>query len=85
MEATFIKKPEENVATLNIIESRRFYGNTLGCEERRATPASVNLYWLGNQLTVHQLDSYNAKRMLRKLRVTRSRFHIFATSASVFP
>jgi uncharacterized protein len=48
----------------NIIESRRFYGNILECEERRATRTSVKLHWFGNQLTVHQLDSYNAKRML---------------------
>ena len=77
MQATVMGNPDERVATLaparlsilcnNTTESRRFYGNILGCQERRATPTSVGLDWFGSQLTIHQLDSYNAKTMLREV------------------
>jgi uncharacterized protein len=51
----------------NAIQARPFYCNILGCEERRTTFTSVSLDWFGSQLTIHQLDSYSAKKMLREV------------------
>jgi extradiol dioxygenase family protein len=77
MGATAIKNPRDIGATLapmhlsilcnNAIQARRFYCDILGCEERQTTFTSVSLDWFGSQLTIHQLDSYSAKKMLREV------------------
>lgn len=51
----------------SLAEARRFYGEVLGCEERRATQTSVHLDWFGSQLTLHQVEGYNARNLHREV------------------
>lgn len=51
----------------SLAEARRFYTDILGCEERRATPTSVHFDFFGSQLTVHQVEGYNAANVQREV------------------
>lgn len=51
----------------SLAEARRFYGQVLGCEERRATAASAHFDWFGSQLTIHEVDGYTADNLHREV------------------
>jgi extradiol dioxygenase family protein len=46
--------------THSLDEARRFYGDILGCEEKRASPKSVHFDLSGNQLTLHEIADYQS-------------------------
>jgi uncharacterized protein len=46
--------------THSLDEARRFYGDILGCEEKRASPTSVHFDLWGSQLTLHEIADYQA-------------------------
>ena len=51
----------------SLAAARKFYTGILGCEERRATDSSVHLNFFGSQLTVHEVDGYNAQNLHREV------------------
>ena len=51
----------------SLAEARRFYGEVLGCEERRATGASAHFDWFGSQLTLHEVEDYIAGNLHREV------------------
>jgi extradiol dioxygenase family protein len=51
----------------SLAEARRFYGEILGCEERRANATSAHFDWFGSQLTIHEVDGYTASNLHREV------------------
>jgi hypothetical protein len=51
----------------DLVEARRFYGELLGCDERRASATSVHFNWFGSQLTIHGVAGYNARNLHREV------------------
>lgn len=51
----------------SLAEARRFYGEVLGCEERRANATSVHLDWFGSQLTLREVEGYSARNLHREV------------------
>jgi len=41
-------------------DTRKFYGEILGLEERRSTPTSIHFNMYGSQLTLHAIKGYTA-------------------------
>lgn len=51
----------------SLAEARSFYGGLLGCAERRATATSAHFDWFGSQLTLHEVEGYNARNLHREV------------------
>jgi extradiol dioxygenase family protein len=51
--------------THSLADARRFYGEILGCEEKRATGTSVHFDFCGSQLTLHEIKGYSAESVRR--------------------
>ena len=51
----------------SLAEARRFYGEILGCQKRRATKTSAHFDWFGSQLTIHAVPDYNARNIHREV------------------
>lgn len=56
-----------SIISHSLEESRRFYKDIFGCEERRATPTSVHFDWFGSQLTIHEVAGHEARNLHREV------------------
>lgn len=48
-------------------ETRKFYGDILGLEERRSTAGSIHYNMFGSQLTLHIVPGYNALKLQQQV------------------
>lgn len=51
----------------SLAEARKFYSDILGCPERRATATSAHFDLFGSQLTLHEVEGFNAKTLQRQV------------------
>jgi uncharacterized protein len=56
-----------SIISHSLQESRKFYGEIFGCEERRATPTSAHFDWFGSQLTIHEVAGHSALNLHREV------------------
>lgn len=48
-------------------ESRHFYRDVLGFEEKRSTSSSIHINFYGSQLTLHYVPGFNAENVHREV------------------
>ena len=56
-----------SIPVTSLAETRRFYRDVLGVEERRASATSAHFDFFGSQLTCHEVPDYNALNLWREV------------------